>query len=169
MDLQKGASHGNGQEFHTAKSAHLKESLHKGKRNREYVGFCIEFNILCIKYLERIKCYLSYFEVFLLALQSLLWKTVKIPQWLTIRNSRLECQLKWLIKIYRHFLQCSTCLRKHRKLCSLYSTNPPSSPRKIALPEPTGPVTRIYECVRADQWLGYVLPSNLTHRESGNR
>lgn len=67
--------------------------------------------------------------------------------------------------VFFFFLQCGSCLRKHRKLCSLYSPNPQPSPRKIAPAQPAGPVITIYDFVRVDRRPGSVLPSNLTCRE----
>lgn len=125
-------------------------------------------SILCMKYLETNKVVgfiLRYFCLTEPAMEnsevtSLYWQ---IPSLILIKTRICDSTGS---QGRRHFLQCGSCLRKHRKLCSLYSPNPPSSPRKIALSEPAGPVSRIYECVRADQWPGSVLPSNLTYRKA---
>lgn len=159
MNLQKGTSHGNGQG-----GSHCKKCASEGdlEPHAESSGWDL---------------YWYWYKIKLSALFLWPYRTCHGKQWSYLilmalsltyfnqnNNSWLNCHLKW-----QHFLQRSSCLRKHRKLCSLYSPNPPSSPCKIALSEPAGPVTRIYDCVRPDQWPGSVLPSNLTHRESGNR
>lgn len=59
-------------------------------------------------------------------------------------------------------------LRKQVKPVPLYRPRPPSSPHKIALSEPAGPFTGIYDRVRAAQRPRPALPSNLTRGERGS-